>query len=30
MSRELSALKNEGAIDFDKDYFTLHIADPDA
>ena len=30
MSRELTALKNEGAIDFDKDYFTLHIADPDA
>ena len=30
MSRELSTLKNEGAIDFDKDYFTLHIADPDA
>jgi CRP-like cAMP-binding protein len=29
MSRELSALKNEDAIDFDKDYFTLHIADPD-
>ena len=30
MSRELTALKNEGAIDFDKDYFTLHIADPEA
>ena len=30
MSRELTALKNEGVIDFDKDYFTLRIADPDA
>lgn len=29
MSRELTALKNEGAIDFDKDYFTLRIADPE-
>ena len=29
MSRELTALKNEGMIDFDKDYFTLRIADPE-
>ena len=29
MSRELTALKNEGVIDFDKDYFTLRIADPE-
>lgn len=27
MSRELSALKKEGLIDFDKDFFTLNIAD---
>lgn len=30
MSRELSALKAEGAIDFEKNHFTLQIADPDA
>ena len=30
MSRELTALKNEGVIDFDKDFFTLRIADPEA
>ncbi len=29
MSRELTALKNEGVIDFDKDYFSLRIADPE-
>lgn len=29
MSRELTALKNEGVIDFNKDYFTLRIADPE-
>ena len=28
MSRELTALKKEGVIDFDKDYFSLRIADP--
>ena len=29
MSRELAALRNEGVIDFDRDYFTLRIADPE-
>jgi hypothetical protein len=29
MSRELAALRNEGVIDFDRDYFTLRIAEPE-
>ena len=29
MSRELTALRDEGVIDFDRDYFTLRIAEPE-